>query len=119
MRLPGLRSVHDRFGQMMRPPGGVIVGPQAGVDLRNDDLLVLRTNMVDLFAEQGGGVDAVGPYFNFLSAVARNHLVGVDRMLKLGRVTHDSQKPQRDGNDVVGEGRHLAGIFERELVVLS
>ncbi len=119
MRLPGLRSVHDRFGQMMRPPGGVIVGPQTGVDLGNDDLLLLRANIVDLFAEQSGGVDAVRPDLNFLLAIARNHLVGIDGMLKFRRVAHDSQEPQGDGNDVVGERRHLAGVFERELVVLS
>src|SRR5450432_3494106 len=98
---PGLlsnskESVHDRFGQMMRPPGGVIVGPQARVDLRNDDLLVLRANFVDLVTQQCRGVDAVDADFNFLAAVARNHLVGVDGMLEFGRVTRDSQKSQSD-----------------------
>ena len=104
---------------MMRPPRGVIVGPQAGVDLRNDDLLVFGTNIVDLFAEQRSGVDAVRPDFNFLLAVARDHLVGVDGMLEFRRITHDSQQPQPDGNDVVGERSHLVDVFERELIVLS
>src|ERR1700690_546942 len=104
---------------MMRPPGGVIVGPEARVDLRNDDLLVLRANFVDLVAQQRGGVDAVDTDFNFLATVARNHLVGVDRMLELGRVTCDSQESQSDRNDIVREGRHLAYIFKRELIALS
>src|SRR6185503_19814075 len=83
------KSVHDGSSKMMRPPGGVIVRPQAGVDLRDDDLLVLGAEVINLFAEQRGGVDAVGPDFNFLPAVAGNHLVGVDGMFQLGRVAHD------------------------------
>ena len=51
--------VHDRLGQMMWPRRGVIVGPEAGVDLGNDDLLVFWANIIDFFAEQRGGVDAV------------------------------------------------------------
>ena len=66
----------------MWPPRGVVVGPQAGVDLGNDDLLIFGAEFVDLFAEQGGRVDTVRPDFNFLAAVARDHLIGVDRVLK-------------------------------------
>ena len=69
---------------MMRPPRRVIVGPQAGVDLRNNNLLVFRAQVVDLFAKQCGGIDAMCPNLNFLVAVARNHLVTVDRVLQIG-----------------------------------
>ena len=54
---------------MMRPPRGVIVRPQAGVDLRDDDLPFFRANVIHLFAEQRGGVNTMGPDFNFLPAV--------------------------------------------------
>ena len=53
-------SVHDGPGQMMGPPGHVVVRPQARIDLRNDDLLVPGPNGIDLFAEQRRRVDAVG-----------------------------------------------------------
>ena len=66
-------SVHNGAGKMMRPGRGVIVRPQARIDLRNDHLLVRRTQLVDLIRQQSGGVQAMGTNVDFLPAVPGNN----------------------------------------------
>ena len=107
--------VHDGAGQMVRPVGGVVVGPDAGIYLGDDDLVVRRPEFVDLLGEQGSGVDAMRADFDFLGAVARNHLVGVDGFFESGRIRSDTHEAQADGNDVIGEGGHGADIFGRQM----
>src|ERR1700684_3364794 len=53
---PGLAVplIHDGASQVMGPVGGVVVGPDAGVDLGDDDLGVWGAELVDFFCEQGG-----------------------------------------------------------------
>src|SRR5271163_3275701 len=45
----------------------------------------------------------------------RDHLVGVERMLKLGGITGDRQQPERNRDDIVGKSGHLLQIFEAEV----
>src|SRR5277367_1220381 len=66
------RLVHDGASQVMGPVGGVVVGPDAGVNLGDDDLRVGSAELVDFLGEQGGRVNAVGADFDFLGAVARD-----------------------------------------------
>ena len=97
---------------MVGPIGGVVVRPDAGVYLGDDDLVVGRAELVDLFGQQCGGVDAVGADFDFLGAVARDQLVRVDGFFESGGVSGDAHQAQADGNDVIGEGGHGADIFD-------
>src|SRR5271168_66691 len=48
----------------------------------------------------------------------RDHLVGVDRMLKLGGITGDRQQPERNWDDIVGKSGHRLQIFEAEVSIL-
>src|SRR3970282_517080 len=52
-------SICRGHGQMVRPEGGVKVGPEAAVHLRRDDLPVGWPPPVDLLAEQRGGIERV------------------------------------------------------------
>src|SRR5271169_2463045 len=66
--------VHDGASQVMGPVGGVVMRPDAGVNLRNDDLCVGCAKLIDFLGEQRGGVNAMRADFDFLCAVARNQL---------------------------------------------
>src|SRR6185437_5031229 len=80
--ISSLRSVHDSPGQVMRPGCGVIMRPQTGVNLRNNHLLLRRTQLVDFISQQGSCVQTMGANFDLLAAVPWNQLVGVDRLLQ-------------------------------------
>src|ERR1700677_4596272 len=84
--LPWPASVHDGAGQVMWPGRCVVVRPQARVNLRNDHLLVRRTQLVDLIRQQRGRIQAMSANFNLLAAVTRNQLVSINRPLQGGRI---------------------------------
>src|SRR5579863_1551315 len=72
-------SIHDRLGQMVGPPSRMVVGPQARIDLWYHNLQVRWPDVVDLFAQEGGSVNAMRTDLYLPSAVARNHLMRIDR----------------------------------------
>src|SRR5271169_1509010 len=94
----------------MGPVGGVVVGPDAGVNLGDDDLRVGSAELVDFLGEQGCGVDAMGADFDFLGAVARDQLVRVDSFFERGGIVGDAHEAQADGDDVIREGGHGADV---------
>src|SRR5271170_1953732 len=68
-------SVHDRLRQMMWPGGGVVVRPKPRVNLRNDDPLVRRTKLINLFGKQSRRVQAMSANLDFPAGITRNQLV--------------------------------------------
>src|ERR1700758_2549244 len=64
--------IHDGFCEVMRPSSGVVMRPEARIDLRNDHLRVGRAKLVDFLAKQRGGIDAVGTNFDFPARIARD-----------------------------------------------
>ena len=91
------------------------MGPEAGVDLGDDDLLVFGAEIVDLFGEQRGGVDAMRADLDFARAVGRDHLVGVDGVFEFGGVAGNPEEAEGDGVPayVVFHDATLAAIAER------
>src|SRR5947209_19665360 len=76
-------SIHDGPGLVMRPGCGVIRQPKTGIDLGNDDLVFGRPLFVDLFTQQGGGVNAVSADLDFPCAVTRDERVAVNGSFQL------------------------------------
>src|SRR5580698_9112014 len=93
--------VHDGASQVMGPVGSVVVGPDTSVDLGNDDLGVWGAEFVDFFCEQSGRVDAVGANFDFLRAVAGDHLAGIDGFLQRRGIGGHAHQEQARGTDVI------------------
>jgi hypothetical protein len=85
---------------MVGPPGCVVVGPESRVNLRNNNLHIFWSNIVDLFAQQRGGIDTMGAHLNLPSAVAGNHLVRIDRVFQLRGIGCETEQSQRDRNNV-------------------
>src|SRR5450755_4204630 len=81
-----VESIHYGPGQMVGPPGCVVVGPESRVNLRNNNLHIFWSNIVDLFAQRRGGIDTMGAHLNLPSAVAVQICRGrYDFDLQLGR----------------------------------
>ena len=55
---------------------------------------------------------------NFPRAVARNHLVRVDRIFELAGIAGDPQQPQCNRDNIVGERGHRLQILHPELPIL-
>jgi hypothetical protein len=83
---------------MVGPPGCVVVGPESRVNLRNNNLHIFWSNIVDLFAQQRAGITQW--HLNLLSAVAGNHLVRIDRVFQLRGIRCETEQSQRDSNNV-------------------
>jgi len=103
----------------MWPLGRVVMRPEPRIHLWNDDLLPRRAQLVDFIGQQSGRVQAMGPNLNFLPAIARNHLVRVDRVLQFRRIASHTHQAQGDGNDVVSKRGHLLRIFQAEASLRS
>src|SRR5579883_1476074 len=102
----------------MRPRGGVVGQPETRVNLRNNDLAIRWTKLVDFVGEEGSGIKAVRANFNFPAGIARNQLIRVDGLLEFLGISGDAHEAKADGDDVVREGGHFLGVVEAEFALL-
>jgi hypothetical protein len=49
--IPWHSLVHDRWREVVGPGRGVVVGPEAGIDLGDDDLPIRRPELVDFLGK--------------------------------------------------------------------
>src|SRR3974390_1085087 len=91
---------HTRLSKFIQNSLSSALHPETRINLGNKHLLILRPELVHLFAQQCRCVNAMPAYLDFPARIARNQLARLNRLLQFLRIARDPMKPKRKRNYV-------------------